>query len=74
MNTNTFLPIVQQEAVAVLVVATAMYQPPDGPILLIGHRSCFSLRWGWPSLAKRSAVFFKISIALMFSRMARIFR
>ena len=57
LNTNTFLPIVQPEAVAVLVVAAAMYQSPDGPILLIGHRSCSSLRWVWPSLARRSAVF-----------------
>jgi hypothetical protein len=30
---DTFLPIVQQEAVAVLVIAAAMYQPPDGPVL-----------------------------------------
>ena len=65
LRADTFLPIVQQEAVAVLVVAAAMYQSPDSPILRIGHvgyhRSCSSLRWGWPFQASRSAVFFRIS-------------
>ena len=38
------------------------------------HRSCSSLRWVWPSLARRSAVFFKVSTALMSSRISRIFK
>ena len=78
LRADTFLPIVQQQTISPVVVATAMYQPLDSPILRIGHmgyhRSCSSLRWVWPSLARRSAVFFKVSTALMSSRMARIFR
>ena len=35
LRADTFLPIVQQEAVAVLVVAALMHQPPDGSVLLV---------------------------------------
>ena len=75
---DTFLPIIQQQTIPSVIVAAAMYQPPDGPMLLIGHvryhRSCSSLRWVWPSLASRSAVFFRVSTALMSSRISRIVR
>ena len=37
LNADTFLTIVQQEAVSVVIVTTAMYQPPGRPILLIVH-------------------------------------
>jgi len=47
---HTRLPaVVQGEAVAVIVVAAAMHQPPDSPILLVAQTddviSCSSLRW-----------------------------
>lgn len=74
LRADTFLPIIQQQTIPLVVITAAMYQPPDGPVLLIGHRSCSSLRWVWPSLARRSAVFFRVSTALMSSRMARIVR
>jgi len=78
LNANTFLPIVQQQTIPTVIVTAAMYQPLSGAILRIGHvgyhRSCSSLRRVWPSLARRSAVFFKVSTALMSSRISRIFR
>ena len=38
MRADAFLPIIQQEAVAVVVVAALMHQPPDGPVMRV--------RWG----------------------------
>ncbi len=37
LNTDTFLAIVQQEAVSAVIVTTAMYQPPGRPVLLVVH-------------------------------------
>ena len=36
LNTDTRLPaVIQSKAVAVIVVAAIMYQPPDGPVLFV---------------------------------------
>jgi len=37
LRTNTFLAIVQQQTIPAIVVAAAMYQPPGGAVLLVGH-------------------------------------
>ena len=37
LRADTFLPIVQQKAVAAVIVAALMHQPPDGPVLRIGQ-------------------------------------
>ena len=37
LQTNTFFTIVQQEAVAVIIVTAAMYQSLNGSVLLVGQ-------------------------------------
>ena len=37
LRTNTFLAVVQEQAVSAIVVAALMYQPPGGAVLLAGH-------------------------------------
>ena len=37
LNTDTFLAIVQKQAVPAIIVTAAMYKPPDRPVLLIVH-------------------------------------
>ena len=37
LRTDTFLPIVQEQTISLVVVAAAMYQPPDSAILRVGQ-------------------------------------
>ena len=37
LRTDTFLAVVQEQAVSAVIVAAFMPQPPDRPVLLIGH-------------------------------------
>ena len=37
LRTDTFLAVVQEQAVSAVIVAAFMHQPPDRPVLLIGH-------------------------------------
>ena len=37
LRTNTFLAVVQEQAVPAIVVAALMYQPPGCAVLLVGH-------------------------------------
>ncbi len=37
LRTDTFLAVVQEQAVAAIVIATLMHQPPGCTVLLVGH-------------------------------------
>ena len=37
LRTDTFLAVVQEQAVSAIIVAALMYQPPSCAVLLVGH-------------------------------------